>query len=140
MAERPGFTTWLQGRAAWLENYLSARLKRHEFGFTADMDNTVFSASGLDHFRRLWREKLVWLPPSARQKRRFQAHRQVRQAADALVAVSGAEQQEYWVLENFSSGFPDPAEFLFIGFLPGQKIFATGRFEDWPDNWQRITD
>ncbi len=129
------FNRWRSNIAA----YLAARLQRHEFGFTADMDNTGFPASSLKHFRRIWRETLVWLPPTEAQKQRFRSHPLVSKSADALIAVSGAKRREYWVLENFTSGFPDPAEFLFVGFEPGQKIFAAGRFEDWPENWQRIT-
>ncbi len=128
----------VENLVTWLKDYVAARSRRHEFGFTADMDNTGVPASLLEGFRRVWRETLVWLPPSAAQKARFQAHRQLRQSADALVAVSGEAQREYWVLENFTSGFPDPAEFLFVGFR-GDNIFARGQFEDWPDNWQRIT-
>ncbi len=111
--------------------------RRHEFGFTADMDNADFSEPALESFRKVFSRELLWQRPSASQMQRFRDHGALRKAADNLIAASHAGRCEYWVLDNNWSGFPDPAEFLFVGFTRGRKIFAAGRFEDWPENWRR---
>jgi len=108
----------------------------YEFSFTADMDNADFLPAYLDAFRRLFARDITWWKPSARQYGRFKAQRDML-GADNLVAVSMVERQELWVVENDWSGFPDPAQYLCVGFLRNKSIFAAGRFEDWPDNWQQ---
>ena len=109
----------------------------HGFGFTADMDNRGFPARSVAHFRLAFAKDMTWFTPSVSERQRFKAHPDVSKAADHLLAVSQEGSREYWVLENDWSGFPDPAEYLFIGFTPDKSIFAAGRFEDWPENWQR---
>jgi len=109
---------------------------RYEFGFTADMDNADFSPALLSGFRAMFATDLSWWKPSATQRRRFMARRGDL-GADNLVAVSVLDRQELWVMDNDWAGFPDPAEYLFVGFARNKTVFAAGRFEDWPDNWQR---
>ncbi|MEE9455161.1 MAG: hypothetical protein V3V13_12395 [Paracoccaceae bacterium] len=110
--------------------------QRYEFGFTADMDNADFPPALLDGFRAMFATDVSWRKPSATQRRRFMAMRD-HLGADNLIAVSVVERQEFWVMDNDWAGFPDPAQFLFVGFARNKSIVAAGRFEDWPDNWQR---
>ena len=50
-------------------------------------------------------------------------------------AVAHGRDEGYWVLQNDWSGFPDPSEFVLVGFRDQGEIFALGFFEDWPGNW-----
>lgn len=110
---------------------------RYEFGFTADMDNTGFPAHVLNEFRTMFAKDMTWWMPTASQKRRFKVHPKIGKVADNLIAVSRDGRQEFWVMDNDWAGFPDPAEFLFLGFERDRTIFAAGQFEDWPQNWKR---
>ncbi len=133
------------------QDFLQARMKMHagsedkspalpadgkSLGFTADIDNSEIDAAAVAEFKKLLLKNLEWTGPSVEQKQRFKNDEHLNKTSDDLIAVAKDNGNEYWVMESFLSGFPDPAEYLFFGFDANSNSFAAGRFEFWPKNWE----
>ncbi len=107
------------------------------FGFTADMDNAELSPALLAGFLVAHSQMLTWRAPDAAEKAAFQLRSELKRNGDDLIAVSDDFASGAWVLENMWAGFPDPADFAFIGFNGEGDVAAFGYFEDWPVNWAK---
>ncbi|MCP5037287.1 MAG: hypothetical protein GY945_06765 [Rhodobacteraceae bacterium] len=65
------------------------------------------------------------------------AREDLRDLGDHVFAVAHEGKSSYWILQNDWSGFPDPSEFVLVGFKDQGEVFALGYFEDWPLYWTR---
>ncbi len=106
-------------------------------GFTADQDNADLPDTLLAGFRTALDTVLHWRVPDTAEEAAFELRAELRQKADSLYAVTESFGNSAWVLKNMWHGFPDPAEFLFVGFDGQGDIRQMGYFEDWPSWWHR---
>jgi hypothetical protein len=109
-----------------------------QLGFTADMDNAKVPTPLLSRFLESLHYALNWRKPDASELAAFKMRPEFRQLGDSVIAVTDTFGTGAWVLENNWSGFPDPAEFVFVGFDGQGGLNALGYFEDWPKNWTAI--
>ena len=109
-----------------------------QLGFTADMDNAKLPKPMLAGFEAAMRRDLSWRKPDSAELAAFKLRGDLRRNGDDLIAVCDGHGQGAWVLENMWAGFPDPADFVFIGFNGDGDIDAFGFFEDWPPRWSAV--
>jgi hypothetical protein len=108
-------------------------------GFTADMDNEAVPQDMLQPFMVAMARPLDWRVPDAGEKGAFALRGELRRSGDSLFAVCDGFASGAWVLKNDWSGFPDPAEYVFLGFDAEGQVYAKGYFDDWPDGWTQQT-
>jgi len=108
-----------------------------QFGFTADQDNKTLPKTLLAGFLDAMDTVITWQTPDQSEVAAFKLRDDLNRLADDLIAATQSWKQGAWVLQNTWSGFPDPAEFLFLGFDGQGQVNATGYFEDWPSYWHR---
>jgi hypothetical protein len=106
-------------------------------GLTADMDNAQVPQAALEPFFAALDSALDWRAPDASEKAAFSLRGDLKRSGDNLYRVCDGFAGGAWALKNMWSGFPDPAEFVFLGFNAAGEVFAKGYFDDWPDGWTK---
>ena len=106
-----------------------------QLGFTADMDNAKLPSTLINGFEAAFARDLIWRKPDEGELAAFRLRGDLKRKGDSLNYVTDDLGSSGWVLENMWAGFPDPADFVFIGFNGDGDINAFGFFEDWPVNW-----
>lgn len=104
-------------------------------GFTADQDNGQLDPVLVSAAHSAINVPLFWKNAEPIHQVLFKSFSELRGKADRVIAVAHGECESYWVLQNDWSGFPDPAEFVLVGFCDQGEISALGYFEDWPSAW-----
>ena len=107
------------------------------FGPTADPDNAEISPVFFNRFLEAMDTRIYWRAPDQAETGRFQSDRQFADKGDRIFAATDEWKNGAWVLQNDWNGFPDPAEYLFLGFDAFGGVNAAGYFEDWPGYWHR---
>ncbi len=102
---------------------------------TARADNAAVPAPLLAAFRAACARRIDWEPAGAKDALIFADSGPVSQLADEILALGDDGEMQYWLLTNDWSGFPDPSEFVLVGFGADGDIAALGHFEDWPEAW-----
>ncbi len=118
--------------------YLRRLRQRHEpagDSLTAAMDNSAVDPTLLAEFRRALGRQIEWEPAGAKDAIIFADSGRISQLADDIVALGDDGKMQYWLLRNDWSGFPDPSEFVLVGFGAQGEVAALGYFEDWPKAW-----
>jgi hypothetical protein len=109
------------------------------FGLTADIDNAALTPALLEPFMMALDRPLEWRAPDAAELGAFAMRGDLKRNGDNLYAVCDGFAGGAWALKNMWSGFPDPAEFVFLSFNANGQLFAKGYFDDWPEGWTRET-
>lgn len=125
---------------------MTEKATQRSYGLSADQDNREFAAVYLARFEALYQAPITWRRPEGNERAKYVAL--ARHLGRNVLAVGQYEQDHCLVLDCDWSGFPDPAEFLFLAdpditsfFLTAKKpkptgFQAVGFFEDWPTaNW-----
>ncbi len=123
-------------KPAWA--YLRRLRQRHEStgdSLTAAMDNSAVDPTLLAGFRQAIGRRVEWEPAGAKDAIIFADSGRISQLADDIVALGDDGKMQYWLLRNDWSGFPDPSEFVLVGFDARGELAALGYFEDWPRAW-----
>ncbi len=102
---------------------------------TAALDNERVEPALLAAFRAACARRIDWEPAGAKDALIFADSGPVSALADEIVALGDDGERQYWLLRNDWSGFPDPSEFVLVGFGENADIAALGHFEDWPEAW-----
>jgi hypothetical protein len=108
-------------------------------GLTADMDNAAVPDEMLVPFKVALARPLDWRAPDAGERGAFTLRGDLKRNGDNLFRVCDGFAHGAWVLKNMWSGFPDPAEFVFLGFDAEGQVYAKGYFDDWPEGWSQQT-
>ena len=105
---------------------------------TAGMDNAQFDPALVAAGEAiLARDVTDWQRAGTFEQMQFQSRNDINDIADNVYAFTDFEGEAYWVLENDISGFPDPAQFVLVGFNSDLEVIALTHFDDWPDSWAR---
>jgi hypothetical protein len=108
-----------------------------KFGPTADPDNAEIAKSALAGFLDAMNTMIYWQTPDQAEAAAFSVRDDVKDMADHLYASAPGWKHGAWILQNMWHGFPDPAEFVFLGFDAQGVVNAMGYFEDWPSYWHK---
>ena len=104
---------------------------------TARLDNQAVDPALAAEFRRALERRIDWQPAGAKEAYLFRGREGLNGLADEIVALGDDGEMRYWLLRNHWSGFPDPSEFVLVGFTAAGQVAALGYFEDWPPAWPR---
>lgn len=105
------------------------------FGPTADPDNAEIPRHVFAGFLDAMDTRIVWSKPDEAEIAAFRLRSDMKDVADNLYATARHWKNGAWVVQNDWNGFPDPAEFQFLGFDAAGAVNALGYFEDWPSYW-----
>ncbi len=103
---------------------------------TARLDNARLDPALVDAARALLGQTIAdWEPAGPKEQLLLRGREELAGLGDRVLAMVHMPGTAAWVLQNDWSGFPDPSEFVLIGFRRQGEIFALGFFEDWPACW-----
>lgn len=106
-------------------------------GFTADQDNARLGSKLVEAAVAEMGLPIAWDPAGPKEQVLLNSFDDLRGVADHVLLIAHTRGKSYWVLQNNWSGFPDPSEFVLVGFCGQGEINALGYFEDWPTAWTR---
>lgn len=103
---------------------------------TSDMDNAKLDPPLVAAGQVLLGEGIkTWGNPSELDQFLHQSHALLNETGDHVYGVTNHGLTRLWVLQNDWSGFPDPSEFILVGFNEQSQVIALCYFEDWPNGW-----
>lgn len=104
---------------------------------TVDTFNADLAPALLAAYREATGEVIAFEPAGPKETLVMKDRPDLRDMADGVAAVAHDFGRSYWVMQNTWHGFPDPPEFVFVGFADGGEVIALGYFDDWPAKWTR---
>lgn len=103
---------------------------------TARMDNAGLDPALLGAARALLAQPIdAWEIAGPKEQLLLRGRKELSGLGDRVLAVAHLPGSAAWILQNDWSGFPDPSEFVLVGFRRQGEIHALGFFEDWPACW-----
>ena len=104
-------------------------------GFTADQDNARLDPKLVETAVAEMDLHIAWDPAGPKEQVLLNSFDDLRGLADRVLLIAHTRGKSYWVLQSDWSGFPDPSEFILVGFCDQGEVNALGYFEDWPSAW-----
>ncbi|EBA17886.1 hypothetical protein RSK20926_19147 [Roseobacter sp. SK209-2-6] len=101
-------------------------------GYTADQDNARLDPSLVQAAVDLMARELPWEVAGPKDQVLMRSFEELKGRADRVAVKTQTGGGSAWVMQNDWSGFPDPAEYVLVGFCHQGEINALGYFEDWP--------
>lgn len=106
-------------------------------GYGQSLIDDVRSAA---RFRSLAKQSIDWLPVEAYPGDAYKDFPEIDRFGDSCFAYRRADNEDWFIVDRFWHGFPDPPEFAFLAFDQQRQIVTGYDFADWPDRWSKPND